>query len=308
MRILNLQQNSPDWLEWRQGGIGASDVPIILSESPFKKPFQLWLEKTGRVPKPKPTIATAHGQLSEDTARQQLEKELGVKLEPISVVDDEAPYLRASYDGWNGDLKLIGEIKCPMTPKDHRQAKEGEIPWYYRLQCYQQMHIARVNEMLYYSWYRGEGIQLRVKLDEEFWFGVALPMIQEFWRWVEENAFPMPNGETVHGDSPELRQAAGDWFQAEMMRQRAEYCQRIAEAVYIRAAGNARNFISGGIQCQQQVWRPRYMVQVLCDDPDAQARVLKACSSLEGRQGVKEVKTMTWEERLVQKFTEVPEK
>jgi putative phage-type endonuclease len=306
MKVINLEQNSTDWLTWREGGIGASDCPIILHESPFKSAHQLWMEKTGRCPKPAPTRATTHGQVSEDTARIQLSHELEMELLPVSVMDDEAPYLRASYDGYNLRDGVITEIKCPMTPKDHRRAKEGDIPWYYRLQMYQQMHIARASSMIYYSWFKGEGILLPIKLDEEFWFGTALPTIQEFWRRVQENEWPQPNGQNVYADDKELVQAAGDWFQSRKLIETGEYTQRIAEAVFKRAAGEARNFISGGIQCQQQVWRPKYLVEIECESPTVQEAVLRACLSLEERINAK-VKIKTFEPKVVHKFTEIPE-
>lgn len=306
MKILNLKQNNPDWYKWREGGIGASDCPVILYESPFKSPYQLWQEKTHRIPIAETKRAQAHGIASEDTARVQVQGELGITLDPVSVMDDEAQYLRASYDAYSERDNLIVEIKCPMNPKDHRRAKEGDIPWYYRLQCYQQMYIARADDMIYYSWFRGEGIQLKVKFDEEFWFGTALPEIQEFWRRVQMNEWPQPNGETVHADDKELHQAAMDWFQAEKMRQTGEYCQRIAEAAFKRHCGEARNLISNGLQCQQVVWRPRYMVQIICENPQTQEAVLKACTPLADRIGV-EVKTLTWEPKIQFRITEVIE-
>ena len=169
------------------------------------------------------------------------------------------------------------------------------------------MYIARADSMIYYSWFRGEGIVLPVKFDEEFWYATALPAIQEFWRRVQMNDWPRPNGETVHADDAELRQAVLDWFQAQRMKETAEYCGRIAEAVFKRHAGEAKNLISGGIQCQQQVWKPRYMVQINCENPEIQAQVLKACGPLMQRGGIEEVKTLTWEPKIVHKFTEVIE-
>ena len=303
--IKQLAQNTLEWLTWRQGGIGASDVPIILHESPFNKGAHLlWMEKTGRVP-PAPTkMAQAHGIASEETARIQLSHELQMELLPVSVMDDESPYLRASYDGYNLRNGVITEIKCPMGIKDHRRAKEGEIPWYYRMQMYQQMYIARAEKMIYYSWFRGEGIQIPIKFDEEFWFATALPEIQEFWRRVEMNEWPTPNGETVWGDDSELRQAAMDWFQARKLIETGEYTQRIAEAVYKRHAADAKNFRSGGIQCQQQVWRPRYRVQIDCDSPQMQAAVLKACQPFTQQNGI-EVKEITFPPRVVYRFEEI---
>lgn len=37
-----------DWLEFRKGVIGASDMPTICGMNPHKTPYEFWLEKTGR--------------------------------------------------------------------------------------------------------------------------------------------------------------------------------------------------------------------------------------------------------------------
>ena len=37
-RIERLHQNTPEWHQWRRQGIGASDAPVIMGETPFKTP------------------------------------------------------------------------------------------------------------------------------------------------------------------------------------------------------------------------------------------------------------------------------
>lgn len=49
MQFLNLLQNTQEWEKFRLQKIGASDAPIIMGVSPWKTPFQLWLEKTGQI-------------------------------------------------------------------------------------------------------------------------------------------------------------------------------------------------------------------------------------------------------------------
>ena len=46
-RIERLRQNTPEWHRWRRQGIGASDAPVIMGETPFKTPRTLWSIKTG---------------------------------------------------------------------------------------------------------------------------------------------------------------------------------------------------------------------------------------------------------------------
>lgn len=37
------------WLKSRKAGVGGSDMSTILGLNSFKTPYELWLEKTGRV-------------------------------------------------------------------------------------------------------------------------------------------------------------------------------------------------------------------------------------------------------------------
>ncbi|MBO0216527.1 YqaJ viral recombinase family protein, partial [Vibrio sp. Vb2880] len=47
MKTVNLSQRSEQWLEWRKGGITATDACILLNRSPYKTEWRLWAEKTG---------------------------------------------------------------------------------------------------------------------------------------------------------------------------------------------------------------------------------------------------------------------
>lgn len=42
--------NTPEWVEWRKGGLGASDLPAILGLDPYRTEHEVWEEKTGRRP------------------------------------------------------------------------------------------------------------------------------------------------------------------------------------------------------------------------------------------------------------------
>lgn len=42
--------NRKRWLEYRRKGVGASDIPILFNETSWSSPFELWCEKTDRLP------------------------------------------------------------------------------------------------------------------------------------------------------------------------------------------------------------------------------------------------------------------
>ena len=39
-----------DWLTWRRGGLGGSDLPAVLGISPWSSPFAVWVDKVGLLP------------------------------------------------------------------------------------------------------------------------------------------------------------------------------------------------------------------------------------------------------------------
>lgn len=51
LELLSIEHNTPEWLAFRQTGIGGSDAAAVLGLSPFKTNVEVWEEKTGlRVP------------------------------------------------------------------------------------------------------------------------------------------------------------------------------------------------------------------------------------------------------------------
>ena len=49
MTVKEMETSNDNWLKLRKAGIGGSDAAAILGMTPWKSPYQLWLEKTGEV-------------------------------------------------------------------------------------------------------------------------------------------------------------------------------------------------------------------------------------------------------------------
>ena len=114
MILVDVNQRCDDWLHWRSQGVTASDIPIILGLSPYKTPWQLWAEKTGRINPPdlsnNPNVQK--GIRLEDTARLKAEEEYNDILLPVCGECSEYPVLRASFDGLDSAHEVY-EFKCP---------------------------------------------------------------------------------------------------------------------------------------------------------------------------------------------------
>ena len=102
MKVVALEQRSPEWHHWRRQGVTASDAAVLLGESPHKTAYQLWEDKLGLSEPPElsgnPNVQ--RGAQQEDDARIAMESALGSSpLLPVCAEFDGNPRLRASFDG-----------------------------------------------------------------------------------------------------------------------------------------------------------------------------------------------------------------
>lgn len=155
MKIVTVKQNSKEWREWRGKGLGASDAPAYMGESPFTTPFELWLQKTGLMERPPANefqvAAMRRGTELEPLARAMFEKHIGASYAALSASHEEHEFLRASFDGYNVEHNAILEVKCPGK-EDHAKAVKGNIPTKYIAQVQQQLLISGAAKCYYYSW------------------------------------------------------------------------------------------------------------------------------------------------------------
>jgi|JI61114C2RNA_FD_contig_71_569087_length_652_multi_1_in_0_out_0_1 putative phage-type endonuclease len=147
MKIIDIQQKTPEWYEFRRRHIGASDSPIIMGDSPWTTRDELWSQKIFDVRKDM-TDAMQRGIDLEPKAREFFIKETGIEVFPLVAEDDTHPFLSASFDGISLDGKTILEIKCPST-----QEGVNRYPGIYTAQFQKQMYIANVSEMYYLAYF-----------------------------------------------------------------------------------------------------------------------------------------------------------
>ena len=70
--MIALEQNTEEGFEFRKTKIGSSDAPIIMGESPWKTPQQLWEEKMGLKESSYENAAIQRGKQLEAQARKSL--------------------------------------------------------------------------------------------------------------------------------------------------------------------------------------------------------------------------------------------
>lgn len=163
MKILNMEQNSLEWLKWRTKGLGASDATIIMGLSPWFSRGQLLKRKeqeirAGNHVNARPVKETkreadngamARGRRLEPIARDLYCAITGIHSTPICIIHDKYEWMRASLDGFSDDRQIILEVKC-INAEDHRAALDGEVPLKYRPQVQHQLFVADNKPVLHY--------------------------------------------------------------------------------------------------------------------------------------------------------------
>ncbi|HEX7324499.1 MAG TPA: YqaJ viral recombinase family protein [Rhodanobacteraceae bacterium] len=148
MKYVNFKQGSPEWLAWRNSGIGSSDAPIIadgykISEKAgwMKSLDDLYQEKKTGISKVVVNPRMERGTRGEPFARAAFEKRTGLSMQPLCAEMNGVSRLRASFDGITLDASQTLEIKCP-NEHVHQLAKEGKIVDYYVPQVVHQALVA----------------------------------------------------------------------------------------------------------------------------------------------------------------------
>lgn len=117
-----------DWLAWRRGGIGASDVAGVLGESPWESPWSIWASKVGLLPDREATDSMRLGTDLEPIIGRWFTDRTGLHVagEQTWLTHQHWPWMRATVDGF-----------VMESPGDHLDAALGvfeakysaDAPW-----------------------------------------------------------------------------------------------------------------------------------------------------------------------------------
>lgn len=192
-KIIQVKQNSINWQEWRSKGLGASDAPIIMGDSPWTTRFELWAYKVGLLVRPEVNEyqkrAMQRGHDLEPKVRKWFEKRVGKKFPATSFEHGELSFLRASLDGYNEDSNENLEIKCPGNA-DHSKALKGIVPTKYFSQLQTQMLVSGACFSHYVSWDGEDSYAvIGVLPDKEYQSQILCAML-DMWSCIQNSIPP----------------------------------------------------------------------------------------------------------------------
>jgi len=164
--VLDLEQGTEEWLDWRHSGIGASDASTVMGDNRFQSPSELLYEKRNKI-NTEPNEKMRLGMSLEPEARDLYIQKTGMLVEPLCLQSKEYSWLIASMDGITDDYGHIVEIKCGRSA--YWQANKDTVPSYYYGQLQHQLMITGLDSVDYWCYWPGhEGILQTVTRDEPY--------------------------------------------------------------------------------------------------------------------------------------------
>jgi putative phage-type endonuclease len=152
--IVNLQQGTAEWLEWRHSGIGASDASTIMGENRFKSATQLLQEKHGPAQDYGQNVAMARGTELEPEARRLYVAKTGREVRPACLQSTRYDWLRASLDGLTINHDAVVEIKCGQSA--YRTASQTRsVPDYYYGQMQHILAVTGLDSLDFWCYWPG---------------------------------------------------------------------------------------------------------------------------------------------------------
>lgn len=153
MKILDLQQRSPEWFQSRLGVITGSRAKKVFSSTNLSFMDELIAERiSGKMEETFQSKAMEHGVLFEPEALNKYIEKTGNDAREIGFcVHDTIPFMAVSPDALvMHRTRYIGgvEIKCPSTRKHIEYIRQNKIPAEYKYQVYQYFLVCETLDWL----------------------------------------------------------------------------------------------------------------------------------------------------------------
>jgi len=142
-----------EWLNWRQKGIGGSDIASVCGINPWKSSLALYYEKTQQIKEDgQENLPAELGTYLEPFMKRKFEKWFneneGTVIEAISMPwllqSLENPIMLANIDGWSNHptikVNIVIEYKT-TSERNYKEWQEDNLPDYYYLQAQHYLYV-----------------------------------------------------------------------------------------------------------------------------------------------------------------------
>jgi len=179
------------WLEWRRGGIGASDAAAIAGLDPFKGAMSIWLDKTHRLPLDDDDAEYRRwGNLLEPAIAEEFEKRTGLHVTGRGelVEHPEHKWMRSTIDGFvceSGEpwpsYPALGALEIKTVAGFKSKDWAEQVPDHFQLQVQHQLAVTGLQHAWLAVLFGGQRMEIReLERDEEL-IDSLLELEDAFW-------------------------------------------------------------------------------------------------------------------------------
>lgn len=201
-KISTLNMPREEWLTHRRKSIGGSDASSIIGLNQHSSAYSVWADKLGKIPPKEDVEAMRQGRDLEFYVAERFCEATGKKVrrENNILTNPDYPYAHA-----NVDRMVIGEdagLECKTTSVlNMKSFKNGAFPDTYYVQCVHYMMVTGCTK-----WYLAVLVLnqsfmfFEIERDEAEIEALAKSE-EEFWKLVESETPPTPDGATSTTDT-----------------------------------------------------------------------------------------------------------
>jgi len=165
MKLVELEQGSPEWLLWRKNHVTSTDAATIMGENPFCNLHTLWLRKHDQVATDPVNAAMLRGSELEPFALKEFIKQTGIEAKPAVGEHDNYSWMGTSLDGINEDGTVIVEIKSPMKLNKHLSLLDDNvvIDVHYQWQIFHHLEVSGADVCFFVSYHPDDPDKIIIK-------------------------------------------------------------------------------------------------------------------------------------------------
>lgn len=216
-----------EWLEWRRGGIGGSDLSAICNMNRYRSPRAVYLDKIGQAPEFEGNEYTYWGTVLEDIVAKEFTIRTNLKVRRENKMLQHPKY---SFMLANVDRLIVGQnagLECKTASEYAKDDWIGEcVPKEYALQCHHYMAVTGAERWYVAVLIGGNKFEWRVierdetiiediiKIESNFWNNFVIPRKPPAFGAHDETLLSDLYPQSISKKSIELPLEAGTIIQA----------------------------------------------------------------------------------------------
>lgn len=193
---------SPEQLALRKDGMTATDVAAIVNLHPYRRPIDVWMDKTDRAIPFAGNLRTKWGNILEGPVRDDYAERYGVRVEvPGTLVHPGIPWAMSTPDG----ICYVPRLAYPKNglevkthgwraADDYGEPGSDEVPMYELIQCTWNMFVTGLDRWDLVAFIDNQPVDYHLLRDDEL-IGMLREEAEKFRRdYVLTDTPPEPDG------------------------------------------------------------------------------------------------------------------